>query len=182
MSLPFTLLAPEPGFSPLVGTLVSMLRYARETTLSAVEGLTADDLTHRHDARANSIGALLAHVAATEWYFLSATLERRQPDAAEWADWGAAMRPGPGAEAAAGGRDLAWHLGRLETLRARTLAGLAAVDDAWLGERFDLPWLGQPATHHWAWFHVLEDELNHRGQIRWLRARLTEPVAAGASA
>ena len=25
---------------------------------------------------------------------------------------------------------------------------------------------------HWAWFHVLEDEISHRGQIRWLRARI----------
>jgi uncharacterized damage-inducible protein DinB len=25
---------------------------------------------------------------------------------------------------------------------------------------------------HWAWFHVAEDEINHRGQIRWLRRRL----------
>ena len=25
---------------------------------------------------------------------------------------------------------------------------------------------------HWAWFHVAEEEINHRGQIRWLRARL----------
>jgi hypothetical protein len=25
---------------------------------------------------------------------------------------------------------------------------------------------------HWGWFHVAEDEINHRGQIRWLRARL----------
>jgi len=29
---------------------------------------------------------------------------------------------------------------------------------------------------HWAWFHQAEDEINHRGQIRWLRSRL--PVAA----
>jgi hypothetical protein len=25
---------------------------------------------------------------------------------------------------------------------------------------------------HWVWFHVAEDEISHRGQIRWLRARL----------
>jgi hypothetical protein len=25
---------------------------------------------------------------------------------------------------------------------------------------------------HFAWFHHAEDEINHRGQIRWLRARL----------
>jgi len=25
---------------------------------------------------------------------------------------------------------------------------------------------------HWAWFHVAEDEISHRGQIHWLRKRL----------
>ncbi|MFC5848097.1 hypothetical protein [Deinococcus petrolearius] len=24
-------------------------------------------------------------------------------------------------------------------------------------------------THHWAWFHVMEDEVSHRGQIRLIR-------------
>lgn len=172
MSAPSLLLAPAPGHPPLVGALVAMLGYARDTTDAAVDGLTVDDLAHRHDARANSIGALLAHVAATEWYYLTTTLERQPPDGAAWADWGAALRLGAGAEAAARGRDLAWHRERLGALRARTLAGLRGVDDAWLGGEFELPWLGRPATHLWAWFHVAEDELNHRGQIRWLASRL----------
>ena len=29
---------------------------------------------------------------------------------------------------------------------------------------------------HWAWFHVAEEEINHRGQIRWLRVRLPPPI------
>jgi hypothetical protein len=49
------------------------------------------------------------------------------------------------------------------------LAGLAARDDEWLEQ----PLRAAPAMNaHWAWFHVAEDEINHRGQIRWLRARL----------
>jgi hypothetical protein len=32
---------------------------------------------------------------------------------------------------------------------------------------------------HWAWFHVAEDEINHRGQIRWLRARLSSNSPPG---
>lgn len=172
MSAPSTLLAPAPGYPPLVGALVAVLGYARDTTLAAVAGLSAADLEHRHDPTANSIGALLAHVAATEWFYLHTTLEGRTPEGAEWADWGAAIRPGPGAEAAARGHDLAWHEQRLTTIRERTLAGLRGRDDAWLADTFVLPWAGRPATHFWAWFHVAEDELNHRGQIRWLRSRL----------
>jgi len=61
---------------------------------------------------------------------------------------------------------------RLLVVRERTLDGLRAVDDAWLARSATLPWLRRPATHLWAWYHVMEDELNHRGQIRWLRSRL----------
>jgi uncharacterized damage-inducible protein DinB len=139
------------------------------------------DLEHRHDAQANSIGALLAHVAATEWYFLATTLERRTAEGSEWGDWGAALRLGPGAEDAVRGRELTWHQARLGELRERTLAGLREVDDAWLAGQFDLPWLGKPATHLWAWFHVAEDELNHRGQMRWLAARLPGRAARTAA-
>ena len=32
----------------------------------------------------------------------------------------------------------------------------------------------QKINAHWAWFHVAEDEINHRGQMRWLRARLPQ--------
>jgi uncharacterized damage-inducible protein DinB len=162
----------------MVGALVSMLGYARNTTLSAVDSLTVADLQHRYDANANSIGAMLAHMAATEWYFLTSTLERRMPDASEWGDQGAALRLGPQAEAAVQGHDLAWHQARLGAIRERTLAGLKNVDDAWLSQEFELPWANQLATNLWAWFHVAEDELNHRGQIRWLRSRLPKRESA----
>lgn len=62
-------------------------------------------------------------------------------------------------------------------MRRLTLAGLAARDDAWLEGALR----GAPAMNaHWAWFHVTEHEINHRGQIRWLRARLgamPQPIA-----
>jgi uncharacterized damage-inducible protein DinB len=179
MAPPSTLLVPEPGYSPIVGSLVAMLGYTRATTLAAVDGLTAADLEYRQDPRANSIGALLAHIAAGEWYYLATTLERRTAEPSEWSDWGAALRLGPGAESAIRGRDLAWHQRRLGALRQRTLDGLRAVNDAWLVEQFEVPWRKQPATNLWAWYHVGEDELNHRGQIRWLASRLPSRVAAG---
>lgn len=59
-----------------------------------------------------------------------------------------------------------------------SLVCLRAIDDAWLVEQFELPWRKQPATNLWAWYHVGEDELNHRGQIRWLASRLPSRAAA----
>jgi hypothetical protein len=40
-----------------------MLAYAGATTLHAVRDLSGDRLDHRHDARSNSIGMLLAHTS-----------------------------------------------------------------------------------------------------------------------
>src|SRR5260221_13255210 len=47
-----------------------------------------------------------------------------------------------------------------------------ARDDEWL----ERPLIAAPAMNaHFAWFHTAEDEINHRGQIRWLRKRLANP-------
>ncbi len=61
------------------------------------------------------------------------------------------------------------YVEELTATRQLTLQGLAQRDDVWLEAA--LPSAVQ-MNAHWAWFHVAEDEIKHRGQIRWLRARL----------
>ena len=161
----------QPGFAPQVGRLVVMMTYARRTTLQAVEGLSARQLDHLQDASSNSIGALLAHVAAIEVAYQCATFERRGLSHAELARWGAALDLGARARREIRGHELEHYLAQLEDVRARTLRELAERDDAWLDETTPF-WGGQPANNYFKRFHVLEDEINHRGQIRWLRGRL----------
>jgi hypothetical protein len=67
------------------------------------------------------------------------------------------------------GSPLEHYLEELTAVRQVTLETLAARDDVWL-ERTVTP--APRINAHWAWFHVAEDEINHRSQIRWLRARL----------
>jgi uncharacterized damage-inducible protein DinB len=146
-----------------------MLSYARQTTLNAVEGLTSAQLDHLHDERSNSIGALLAHVAAVEWGYQIVTFEEREPTAEEHEERWVALKLGDNARRAIRGQELQFYLDELRRTREATLEMLAARDDAWL----EAPLRIAPALNaHWAWFHVAEDEINHRGQIRWLRARL----------
>src|SRR5512138_2640711 len=106
MTAPTTELTPAAGYPPLVGALVAMLEQARATTIAAVNGLDTVALDHQHDANANPIGALLAHVSAIEWAYLAATLEPGPPPPAEWAAWRPLVRLGPEAWAAARGRTL----------------------------------------------------------------------------
>lgn len=161
----------QPGFAPQVGRLVAMLTYARGTTLRTVAGLTAAQLDHLHDPTSNSIGALLAHVAAVETAYQCSTFERRGLTDAEQIRWGAALALGARGRRELGGHGLEHYVAALDAVRAHTLRELAARDDAWLEELTPLR-NGRPANNHFRWFHVLEDEINHRGQMRWLRQRL----------
>jgi uncharacterized damage-inducible protein DinB len=163
----------QPGFAPQVGRLVVMLTYARRTTLQAVQGLTASQLDHVHDAESNSIGALLAHVAAIEVAYQCSTFEQRRLSAEEDARWGAALALGERGRREIRGHGLDHYVAMLHEVRAHTLRELAARDDAWLEETTPF-WGGRPANNHFKWFHVLEDEVNHRGQMRWLRRRLPD--------
>jgi len=166
--LPYRIL-PLPGYTPTIGRLVAMLSYARQRTLDAVEGLTREQLDHLHDERSNSMGALLAHVAAVERGYQLVTFEERVPTAGENDEWSAALKLGDKGRREIRGHELQFYVDELRWTREATLAGLAARDDAWL----EIPLRIAPALNaHWAWFHVAEDEINHRGQIRWLRARL----------
>jgi len=160
---------PTVGYSPTIGRLVGMLTYARSTTLGAVEGLTLVELDHLHDEESNSIGALLAHVVAVERSYQVQTFEERALSAEENELWSTALKLGTNGRRVLRGQPLEYYLEELRTVRQVTLEGLAARDDAWL-ERSVI--VAPRINAHWAWFHVAEDEINHRGQIRWLRRRL----------
>jgi hypothetical protein len=109
-------------------------------------------------------------VAAIEVAYQCSTFEQRRLSDAEQARWGAALELGARARQEIRGHDLEHYLGLLDEARTKTLRELARRDDRWLEEV--TPLRGRPANNHFRWFHVLEDEISHRGQIRWLRQRL----------
>ncbi len=53
------IIGPKPGYSPQVGTMVSMLTWMQGAVVGPVQGMTKQDLDYLFDAHANSIGALL---------------------------------------------------------------------------------------------------------------------------
>ncbi len=167
---------PIPGYAPAIGRLIGMLTYARSTTLAAVDGLSVGELDHLHDAESNSIGALLAHAVAVECSYQVLTFEDRNLSPEEDAQWSMALKLGEEGRRALRGQPLEHYLDALAAAREDTLKGLASRDDAWLDQSLSVA----PVLNvHWAWFHVAEDEINHRGQIRWLRARLPSRPAHG---
>jgi len=104
------------------------------------------------------------------------TFEDRRPSDKEEAAWAAGLNLGQQARTEIRGRDLQFYLDDLAGTREGTLRALAGRDDAWLEQ----PLRAIPEMNaHWAWFHVAEDEISHRGQIRWLRARLPPHESGG---
>ncbi len=168
------LIADIPGFTPQIGRLLSMMNYARFTTLRAVDDLSQEQLDFRLDADGNSIGALLLHFAAVEYAYQAFTFEQRDLNEEELATWGPALDLGKEGQQKIKGNDLAFYLDKLNEVRARTFELFATVDDDWLNATRDPFWYNKPANHYFMWFHVFEDEINHRGQIRMIRKRLNK--------
>jgi uncharacterized damage-inducible protein DinB len=159
-----------PGYSPEIGHLVTMMNYARYTTLNAVKGLTMEELDYLPNKNGNSIGALLWHMAAVEFGFQVEIFEERKPNKQESDEWGPAYGLGDLGREKIKGKPLEFYLDKLNTVRERTLTEFKNRNDEWLyDERL---WDNQPSNNYFIWFHVFEDEINHRGQIRILRKML----------
>jgi uncharacterized damage-inducible protein DinB len=170
------ILGPRPGYAPQVGTLVSILTWMREANgvLTATKGLTPADLDVLFDASANTIGALMLHLAAAETYFQMNTFDGMKWDS--WSDavkqkWDAAMNLGKAGRKAIKGHDRDYYVTILNEVREKTLAGFRQRDDAWL-LAVDKHWAWGPTNNYCKWFHVCEHEAHHTGQIALLRKRL----------
>ncbi|MGN4928698.1 DinB family protein [Bacillus cereus group sp. MYBK14-1] len=148
--------------------LVSMMNYARYTTMQAVESLTIEELDYLYDKEANSIGMLLYHMAAIEFYYQIHTFEDREPTEAELEHWLPAIELGNLGREKIKGNSLESYINTLQEVRSKTIETFQSLPDEWLFKTTDF-WYDKPANNYFKWFHVFEDEINHRGQIRLIR-------------
>lgn len=172
------IVGPKAGYAPQIGTLVSMMNWMRETMLYSVYGMKQDELDFLFDEKANTIGAMLLHLAATEAFYQANTFENRTDyNDAEKKKWEVAMDLGDEGRKLIKGHDLNYYLDILKETREKTLAEFRKRDDKWL-MKVDPHFFGdQPTNNYCKWFHVCEHESNHNGQIKWLKSRL--PGAKG---
>jgi uncharacterized damage-inducible protein DinB len=161
------------GYTPQVSRLISMMNYARDVTLSSVQNLSPSQLDFLIDTQANSVGALLMHIASTEFYYRVLSFEKRELYPAEEEEWATTAELGQPARDHIKGHDLNYYLGVLNITRDKTLDMFKQVNDDWLYEEVPF-WDNKPANNYFMWFHVFEDEINHRGQINLIKKRLPE--------
>lgn len=167
------MIGPVEGYSPFIGTIVSMLNKNRDALLKQVEGLSDADADFLLDPGANSIGALLMHLGATEKYYQANTFENRQDyNEEEKKFWGPAYDLGDQGRQTWKGKPLRWYVDQITRVRNLTLEKLKEYDDVWLLKE-DPEWSQEePYNNFYKWFHVCEHESNHRGQIAFLKSRL----------
>src|SRR5262249_26777176 len=142
--------------------------------LRSVKNLSQKDLDFLLDDKANTIGALLVHLAAIEAFFQANTFQGLSGDKLPEAfkqKWGMPMELGEPARNAIKGNNLDYYLDVLNKMREATLAEFRKRDDAWLMS-VDKTWGWGPTNNYCKWFHVTEHEANHNGQIKFLKSRL----------
>jgi uncharacterized damage-inducible protein DinB len=179
------MLGPLPGYSPQIGAFVSQLTWMREMNgvLTATKKLSQPDLDYLFDKDANTIGALMLHLAATETYYQMNTFDGMKWDS--WSDeikkkWDPAMNLGDAGRATIKGHDREYYVNILHEVREKTLAEFRKKDDAWLLAA-DKSWPWGPTNNLCKWFHVCEHEAHHTGQIALLRKRLPGAKPTGSA-
>ena len=160
---------PAAGYTIQIGIMVDMLEEVKELITNEVKDLNQEQTDFLIDDRANSIGAMIMHIAATESYFQTETLEERvwTPEEAEF--WGIAGGLGAESRKVLKDKPITYYLGLWDEVRNKTLNGLKERDDEWLAANID-----DGVNNHWAWFHILKHSANHMGQIDLVKNRLPE--------
>ncbi len=169
-----TIIGPREGYTPQIGTLVSMMAFCRYAVVRSVKGLSTEQLDFLLDDKANSIGALLYHLAALDAIFNEITFK-----GVEWGKWDVsfakkyetAMNLGEPARKAIKGNSLDFYLNLLQETREATLTEFKKRDDQWM-MIVDKSWAWGPTNNYCKWFHVCEHESHHQGQIALIKTRV----------
>ncbi|MDV2685656.1 DinB family protein [Alkalihalophilus lindianensis] len=161
----------KENFTEKVGELVCMLEHSREVTLSEISTLNPRELDYLADGSSNSIGSLLSHIASIEYVHQIISFENRDLTNDEYIKWGTALELGDKAREGIRNHSIDYYLESLSQVRGNTLTHLKSVNDIWLFE--ESKWgNGVSYNNYYLWFHVMEDEINHRGQIRTIKRLL----------
>lgn len=159
---------PVDGASLQIGTLISMLEDLRERVKKQVRNMSQYELDYLHDENANRIGALIMHLAAAEVYYQVFTFENRGFNEEEKAKWQVALDLDEGGRNEIYGQSAQYYLDIYNEVREKTIEELRKRDDEWLAE----VQVKYKMNNHYCWFHVMEHQSSHLGQILFLKKRI----------
>lgn len=157
---------PPKGYSLEIGNMISMLDNLKSRVEQNVKDLDIKGTDFLLDENANSPGAIIYHLAATEVYYQIYTFEKRQFNKEEEAKWGIALRLGDEARTKFKGKPIQFYIDIYDTVREKTKELLKTKDDDWFDKK------NGGLSNHFSWFHVMEHQANHMGQLALITKRI----------
>lgn len=159
---------PLKGYTTQIGNLLSMMEDLKSRVTYSVENLNQRETDFLLDEKANRIGAMILHLAATEKYYQLYTFENRGFNVEEKKEWEIALNLGKEGRENLVGKPISFYLQKWDKVREDTKRLLKTKDDKWLNSKVK----GVQMNKHWAWYHVMEHQANHMGQIRLIMKRM----------
>lgn len=159
---------PVKGYSPQIGTTVAMMEDLKKRITRSVINLNQEETDFLLDDKANRIGAMILHLAAVEKYYQVHTFENRSFNEEEAKQWNIALDLGDKSRKELVDQPIEYYLKIWDEVRAESLRQLKTKDDKWFSKKVK----GMNMNNHWAWYHVMEHQANHMGQIRLIIARM----------
>lgn len=145
-----------------------MMEYTRKTTLDEVQNLSIEGLDYLYADDANSIGMLLAHMASVEKFYQIDTFEKRDITEEDVALFNPALQLGDRAREEIKGQFIEVYVNELAEVRKKMIETFMSLPESWLFKQ--KPFFGgHPTNNYFKWFHVFEDEISYRGQIRLIK-------------
>jgi uncharacterized damage-inducible protein DinB len=164
------------GYTDQVSILVSTMDWMRMIILRDAKDLSQQEVDYLLDDNSNTIGAILMHLAATERYYQIDTFtgipKSKLNFGVEESIWNAASNLGDAGRKTFKGKPISFYLDKLGEVRELSKKELKNQDDNWLMESTKF-FGNQPTNNYCKWFHVVEHESNHNGQIRFIKSRVS---------
>ncbi len=149
--------------------LQGILQDARTTTILSIKNLTVPELHWQYQKGWNTIGALLSHMIAIENYFRTEFVMGRKFTKDEYDKRLPGMDMGEYLPQLITQQPVEVYITQLTESRAMMLHALANITHQDLTKRIDDYDAETGCNLAWVLYHMVEDEIYHRGQISIIR-------------
>lgn len=158
----------ENAENPQIDNMISMLEDLKSRVERILKNLPQEHVDHLHDEKANRFGSLVMHLAAAEVYYQKYTFGESVFDKENPKMWEAGLDLGDKGREMFKGKPMSYYLDVFTKVRKKTIEELRKRNDTW----FKKVNAGNSMSNQYSWFHVMEHQSSHLGQILFLRKRL----------
>ncbi len=158
----------ENAENPQIDNMIAMLEDLKNRVEGIVKNLPKEHVDHLHDSKSNRMGALVMHLAAAEVYYQKYTFGESVFDKKNPELWKVGLDLGDKGRELLKDKPISYYLGLYDEVRKKTIEELRKRDDKW----FKQVNAGNGMSNQYSWFHVMEHQSSHLGQILFLRKRL----------